>query len=272
MLPFAINHMTVPGLGYRDLFRLAKSLGCVGVELRNDLVRPLFDDEAPATVGDAARAQGLRIVGLSQVYPFNVWSRSIRDNVRALIANAKACRAETISLIPRNDGEGMADGERRENARQALAAIRPMLEDAGLTALVEPLGFPRTSSLGDKAETLALIDEVGGAGVFGLVHDTFHHYLAEGPLFPERTGIVHVSGVVIPGLAREEMADAHRGLVNDRDRLGNVDQIIALRRGGYVGPISVEAFSPAVHRMSDPGRALRETLDYMEMSVVAATA
>ncbi len=102
----------------------------------------------------------------------------------------------------------MAEGARQDNARRPLAAIRPMLEEAGMVALVEPLGFPLTSSISDKAETLALIDEVGGGAVFRLVHDTFHHFLAGGgELFPERTGIVHVSGVVDRSLALEEIDD-----------------------------------------------------------------
>ena len=273
MLPYTINHMTVPRLGYRELLELAVSLGCIGVELRNDLDRPLFDGDSPDAVRQAARDQGLRIVGLSQVYPFNAWSDAIRDEVQALIDNADACGAETISLIPRNDGTGMADGERQDNARRALSAVKPMLEDAGMVALVEPLGFPQTSSLSDKAETLALIEEVGGADIFRLVHDTFHHYLAGGgPLFPERTGIVHVSGVVDRSLALEEIADAHRILVDEGDRLGNVEQIIALRRGGYRGPISIEAFSPDVHELRDPSGALRATMEHMQSSVAAAAA
>jgi 2-keto-myo-inositol isomerase len=273
MLSFAINHMTVPRLGYRELFDLAESLGCIGVELRNDLDRPLFDGDAARTVSELARDHGIRIVGLSQVYPFNSWSEPIREEVALLIDTAEACGAETISLIPRNDGQGMSDGERQDNARRALDAIRPMLEAAGMVALVEPLGFPRTSSLSDKAETLALIDEVGGAEVFLLVHDTFHHYLSGGGrLFPARTGIVHVSGVIDRELALDEIADAHRILVDERDRLGNVEQIIDLRRGGYEGPISIEAFSPEVHAMKDPARALRETIEYIQTSVAAAAA
>ena len=273
MLPFAINHMTVPNLGYRDLFDLARSLGCIGVELRNDLARPLFDNEDPAAVRRAASEQGIRIVGLSQVYPFNSWTDAIRDEVATLIVDAKACGAETISLIPRNDGTGMADGARQENARRALAAVRPMLEQAGMVALVEPLGFPLTSSLSDKAETLAIIDDIGGGDVFRLVHDTFHHYLAgDGEVFPGRTGIVHVSGVIDRELALEEIADAHRVLVDDRDRLGNVEQIIALRRGGYAGPISIEAFSPEVHAMKDPESALRRTIEHLQTSVAAMAA
>ncbi len=273
MLPFAINHMTVPSIGYRDLFRLAKSLGCVGVELRNDLARPLFDGDDAGAVRSAARESGIRIVGLSQVYPFNFWTDAIRDEVRVLVDNAKACGAETISLIPRNDGIGMGDHERHDNARRALAAAKPMLEEAEMVALIEPLGFPLTSSLSDKAETLALIDEIGGGGVFKLVHDTFHHYLAGGgEVFPQRTGIVHVSGVIDRSLPLEEIADAHRILVDDRDRLGNVEQIIALRRAGYAGPISIEAFSPEVHALRDPERALRETIEHLNSSVAAAAA
>ncbi len=273
MLPFALNQMTAPRLGLEAFFALAASLGCVGVELRNDLGGLLFDGAAPEAVGARAAEAGLRIVGLSQVYPFNAWSDAVAGEVRALVDTAVACGAETICLIPRNDGQGMADGVRQENVREALAAIKPVLGDAGMTALVEPLGFPRTSSLADKAETLALIDAAGGAGVFRLVHDTFHHHLAGGgALFAERTGIVHVSGVTDPGPALEDIADAHRVLVDGADRLGTVAQIAALRRAGYAGPISIEAFSPEVHALADPEAALRETMRFIDTSVAKAGA
>ena len=50
--------------------------------------------------------KGLRLVGLSQVYPFNSWDDERDEAVQSLIATAKAAGAETISLIPRNDGTG----------------------------------------------------------------------------------------------------------------------------------------------------------------------
>ena len=273
MLPFAINHMTVPGLGTRELFGLARSLGCVGVELRNDLDRPLFDGDDGATVRDVARDHGLRILGLSQVQPFNAWSDAIRAEFMTLIANARACGAETISLIPRNDGHGLVEGERQENARRALAAAKPLLEKAGLVALVEPLGFPRTSSLSDKADTLALIDKIDGGRVFRLVHDTFHHDLAGGgAVFPHRIGIVHVSGVVDRSPSLDAITDSDRVLVDERDRLSTTAQIIALRRGGCTAPISIEAFSPEVQALPDPARALRDTMEYIQTSVAASAA
>lgn len=269
MLRFALNQMTLPARRYDDLFRLAEALGCVGVEIRNDLGRPVFDGATAADVKAAAARHGLRIVGLSQVYPFNDWSDAIAEEVRALIANAKACGAETISLIPRNDGALMGRPG-REGARTALAEIKPMLDEADLVALVEPLGFPRTSSLRHKAETIDLIESVGGAARYRLVHDTFHHFLSgDAELFPAWTGTVHVSGVTDHGLALDEIADVHRGLVDSGDRLGNAAQIAALIEGGWAGPISMEAFSPAVHAMDAPEAALRRSFDHLEREVAA---
>lgn len=263
----AINHMTVPGLRYDGLFALAKRLRCIGVELRNDLTQPLFNGDAPGIVAAKARDHGVRIVGLSQIYPFNDWSDARRADVDVLIQTASACGAETISLIPRNDGWGLGQGERIANLRLALREIAPMLAAAGMTALVEPLGF-ESSSLRSKAETIEVIESLGVARHYKLVHDTFHHHLAGGgPLFPEHTGIVHVSGVVDAGLAVSDMRDAHRALVDEADRLGNIAQIEALLAAGYAGPISYEAFSPAVHALSDPESALRCSIAFMNERV-----
>jgi 2-keto-myo-inositol isomerase len=269
MLSFALNQMTVPARRHGELMRLAASLGCVGVEIRNDLGRPVFDGASAVEVRAAAAASGQRIVGLSQVYPFNDWSVAIAAEVRTLIANAKACGAETISLIPRNDGSLLGEAG-VEGARTALAEILPMLQEADVVALVEPLGFPRTSSLRHKAETIALIDAVGGAGRYKIVHDTFHHFLShDAELYPEWTGIVHVSGVTDPGIAPEDFADADRVLVDADDRLGNAAQIATLLDAGWAGVISMEAFSPAVHGLADPETALRRSFDHLEREVAA---
>lgn len=265
----ALNQMTTPRLPYAAFLDLARSLGCIGVEVRNDLRRPLFDGIAPAEAGGMARDRGLRILGVSQVYPFNSYSDAIAAEVADLIAAAKAAGGETISLIPRNDGTGTADGERQANLARALAAVKPLLEAAGMVALVEPLGF-RRSSLRSKAELVAAIDALDGRGVFRLVHDTFHHTLAEGgPLFPELTGIVHLSGVVAP-LATDAMEDEHRVLVDANDRLGNVDQIAALLAAGYDGAFSYECFSPETHALTDPEGAIRASFEFLATGLRAA--
>ena len=271
-MQFALNHMTVPGLAYVAFLDLAAGLGCVGVEVRNDIAQPLFDAMDPTAAGQMARDRGLRLVGLSQVYPFNAWSAAVEAEVRALIATAKAAGAETISLIPRNDGEGIGNGERQANLRIALKEILPMLQEARLVALVEPLGF-LSSSLRSKAEAVETIEAVGGRGWFKLVHDTFHHRLADGgPIFPDYTGIVHISGVVDPDLTLAQMRDEHRVLVDEQDRLENLPQIAALRDAGYRGPISYECFSPRVHALADPAAALAASFDFIASRVGAKAA
>ena len=272
---FALNHMTAPKLDCRRFLDLAASLGCVGVELRNDLAdknlskAAFFDGQAPEAIGDYARSKGLRLLGLSEAYGFNSWDDAMRAKVQLLIDQAKASGAESISLIPRNDAPDWSDAERMAALRGAIAAILPMLDRADMVALIEPLGFT-SSSLRSKAETVKAIEAVGGTGRFKLVHDTFHHHLAGGgPIFPEHTGIVHVSGVVDPSLKVEEMQDGHRILVDARDRLSNIEQIRALTQAGYTGAFSYEPFSPLVHALADPEAAIGESFNFIRGVVFA---
>ena len=105
---FSLNHVSAPRFSTRHFIDLAAALGCVGVELRNDLRdkkltdQALFDGKAPASVKDYLREKGLRLLGLSEVYGFDKWSDGMRDKVVALIALARESGAETISLIPDN--------------------------------------------------------------------------------------------------------------------------------------------------------------------------
>uniref|UniRef100_A0A7C1NSK3 Xylose isomerase n=1 Tax=Agrobacterium albertimagni TaxID=147266 RepID=A0A7C1NSK3_9HYPH len=184
----------------------------------------------------------------------------MKSKVELLLAQAKESGAETISLIPSNDGAQETTETRLAGLRGSLAAIRPMLENAGIKALVEPLGFT-TSSLRLKREAVEAIAAVGGNHVFRLVHDTFHHHLAgEKDYFPKMTGIVHISGVVDPALRPVDMQDGHRILVYGNDRLGNIDQIEALSQRGYDGAYSYEPFAQSVQ--SDPNleSSLRESM------------
>ncbi|MEH7830392.1 TIM barrel protein [Gemmobacter denitrificans] len=263
MLKFALNHMTVAKASFRDMVALATSLGCVGVEARNDLPQPLFDGMRPEAARDILAASGLRLLALAEVKRFNDWSNDKATEALALMKIAKAAGAEAVSLIPRNDNLGMGNGERQATLRVALKALKPMLEDHGLVGLVEPLGF-ETCALRYKAEAVEAIEAVGGTGRFKLVHDTFHHTLADGgPIFADHTGIVHVSGVVDQTVSIADMRDPHRVLVTRGDRLGNIDQIAALRAAGWDGPISYEAFAPETHALANPAAALRASMDHI---------
>lgn len=263
MLAFALNHMTVAQLGFAQMVELAADLGCVGVELRNDLPQPLFDGLSPDVAGAMIRDRGLRLLALAEVKRFNDWSADKAAEAQALMGIAHAAGAEAVSLIPRNDNQGMGNGERQAALRVALKALKPMLEDHDLIGLVEPLGFD-ICALRHKSEAVEAIEAIGAAGRFRLVHDTFHHTLADnGPFFPEHTGIVHVSGVVNQQVTVAQMNDAHRVLVDETDRLGNVAQLDRLRAAGWAGPVSFEAFAPETHASADPRADLAASMTFI---------
>lgn len=272
MIHFALNHMTVARLSFRELVVLSRQLGCVGIEVRNDLPQPLFDGMDPAEAGAFIRDNGLRLLAVAEVKRFNDWSEDKAAEALALMKTARVAGAEAVSLIPRNDNLGMGNGERQANLRVALKALKPMLEDHGLVGLVEPLGF-EICALRYKAEAVEGIEAIGGKGCFKLVHDTFHHTLAHGgPLFPDHTGIVHVSGVVVQEIGIADMRDPHRVLVTAGDRLGNIEQIAALQATGWNGPVSFEAFSPEVHSSADPAAELVRSFDFIRSGLAARAA
>jgi 2-keto-myo-inositol isomerase len=126
---------------------------------------------------------------------FNDWSPAKAAEAEALMKIAVAAGAEAVSLIPRNDGVATDRAESRRVTETALRELLPMLRAHGLKAMVEPLGFA-VCSLRYKDVLAECIQAVGGKGTYFMVHDTFHHALAGfGPIYPELTGIIHVSGV-----------------------------------------------------------------------------
>ncbi|PYE31660.1 2-keto-myo-inositol isomerase [Rhizobium sp. PP-WC-1G-195] len=255
---FAINHITAPNLSLEDFFSAARRLGLTEVEIRND-IPDVVNTMDPADVKAAAEKAGVEIVSINALYPFNVWSGDLPAKALALVDYAAASGAKALVMCPLNDGTKVLF----DDLVAALSAMKPILQERGLTGLVEPLGFP-ISSLRTKAEALRAIDAAGGGDVYRLVHDTFHHHLAgETELFPSRTGLVHISGVVDPAVAVDDMLDAHRVLVDGADRLENVAQIKALIAAGFDGVFSFEPFAEEVHALTDPEAAVRESIAYV---------
>jgi 2-keto-myo-inositol isomerase len=111
MVARALNLMVAPKLNWIAFIELAKGLGCVGVEFRNDLPGDLFGGAAPHDVGAAASAADLRILALAEVRAFNDWSDAKRKEAAALVKVAKACGARWLVLS-------------RETTRRAWATTR----------------------------------------------------------------------------------------------------------------------------------------------------
>lgn len=263
---FAINHIAAPKLPLADFFAMCRRLGATEVEIRNDIPDVLGSID-PAEVRAEAARHGITILSVNALYPFNLWSGDLPARAVAMADYAQAAGAKALVMCPLNDGTEVAF----DDLVAALAAIGPILRDRGLTGLVEPLGFP-SCSLRRKSVAIEAIRAADGAGIYRLMHDTFHHHLAgETEFFPEWTGLVHISGVNDPAVAVADMLDAHRVLVDRADRLENIPQIKALLAAGYDGPFSFEPFATSVHDLADPEAAMKDSIGFVTSACVAST-
>ncbi len=269
-LSFALNHMVAPQLALADFFSLTRSLGLSRVEIRNDIAGKAILDGTPAeTVRGLAAEHGITIISINALQKFNHWSAERAKEAAALVEYCSSCGAEALVLVAANDGTRRGDNERVANATEALKGLKPMLKSAGITGLVECLGF-EACSLRRKSEAVAAIDAADGRDVFRLTHDTFHHHLAgEAALFPEMTGLIHISGVDDPALSVADMRDSHRVLVGPKDRLGNISQIKALRAAGYAGPLSFEPFAEELRTLADPAQAIGDSMNFIKAELGA---
>ena len=260
-MQLALNHMVAPNLGYEAFFDLAKALSFTAVEIRNDIATSLMDMASARKIRGWAEERGLTIASVNALQRFNQWNTTRAKEAEELAAYAGAVGTKALVLCPVNDTSfTLATAERLGGLREALKGLAPILKAHGLKGFVEPLGFVECS-LRLKAEAIAAIDDTGTADVFALVHDTFHHYVAgETALFPSRTGIVHISGVVDRAQTAATMRDPHRVLVDASDMIDNAGQIKALSAGGYAGVFSFEPFSAAVHNSTGIARDLKASL------------
>lgn len=272
-LRFVLNHMVAPALPPEAFFALARSLGCSAVEMRNDLDgNALADGTPPARLGEAAARAGVTILTINALQRFNDWNSARAAEAEDLARACADCGAAALILVPTNDGTGCAPDERRENLRRALAELTPILERHGILGYVEPLGFA-VSSLQLKSEAAAAIRDLGLTERCRITHDTFHHHLAgEAAIFPDLTGLVHISGVTDPGVAVADMRDSHRVLVTPGDRLDNLEQIARLRAAGVAAPLSFEPFAEAVHRAADIRADLAQSIDFIRAGLARPAA
>ena len=265
LLSFAINHMVAPRKSFAELVALAKALGLDQVEIRNDLKGvPISDGTPPERIREVAEAGGVRILSINALQRFNDWNEARTAEAEALARYAQGCGAEALVLCPVNDvSYRPPEDERQASLRQALRGLAPILASAGIIGLVEPLGFEE-SSLRLKADAVEAIDDLDLDDRFRLVHDTFHHYLAgEVRMFPDRTGLVHISGVDDASLPLSRIRDERRVLVGPDDILGNIGQIVALMEG-YSGPYSFEPFAASVHASRDIAGALEASMHLID--------
>jgi 2-keto-myo-inositol isomerase len=273
-LRFAINRISAPRLSFREFAAMSRRLGVEAIEIRNDLQGVEIVDGTPAAeIAAIARGHGLAIRSINALYPFDMFDAALEASAKSMVAYAQACGAQALVMCPLNTRQDTRDADRRHaDLVNALRRLKPLLDDAGLTGLVEPLGFAECA-LRRKSQAVRAFEEIGAGDTFRLVHDTFHHHLAgEDRFYPEWTGLVHISGVEDGALGVDDMRDAHRVLVGAADRLGNISQLRTLLAAGYAGYASFEPFAAEIAAAPDIEARLAASMAHLDEAVSAVAA
>ncbi|WP_248752152.1 TIM barrel protein [Pseudomonas sp. MWU15-20650] len=265
-LRFALNRMVAPNLALPDFIQLAVALQCDAIELRNDLAGKEIEFGTPADqVRQLCAEQGIKVLSINALYPFDVWNDERRAQAIKLATYARECGAQGLVMCPLNERDDSRDEARRAaGLRTALSELAPILREYGILGFIEPLGFEECA-LRRKRVAVDAIQSIGGLDVFRLVHDTFHHHLAgEHEFFPELTGLVHISGVEDAEAPLNAIRDGHRVLVGEGDILGNAAQIDTLLSTDYSGYLSFEPFAESVHALADIQQAVGASIAHLQ--------
>jgi 2-keto-myo-inositol isomerase len=275
---FGVNRMVAPKMPLVQFLDLVPRTGARGVELRNDLPGfDVIDSLSGSEVRDMLAARGLTVLTINAVQHFNF--PSLRDDaiseLRRLVGYAGKLGNPAIILCPHNaTDDTRSAAQKHTDTESALRAISPILEDAGIIGLVEPLGFPECS-LRSPVVAAEIIGRVGSPAL-RLTIDTFHYAVAgmipaqlgTAAIPVEAIGFVHLSGVTAAGPV-ELFRDPDRVYIDDGDRVRNVETLRALLAAGYSGAASFEPFSAAVH-WDEPAKivnAITESMAYLDAAV-----
>lgn len=269
---FGVNRMVAPRIPLRDFLSIPGIVGATGVELRNDLEGfDVLDDMSPAEVTERLARDGARVLTINAVQHFNLPDAfaDAATELRRLVGYASALGRCAVVLCPHNaNDDARSDGAKRADTIEGLRRLAPILEEAGVTGLVEPLGFPE-SSLRSPFVAADIIDAVG-SDAYRITLDTFHFAVAGFSSdaitadVARLVGLVHVSGVTAAGPVAA-FRDPDRVYVDRDDRVENVATVRTLLAHGYRGPVSFEPFSPTVHAPDVDGvaSALRASIDFL---------
>ena len=262
-MKISINHSICPSLSYENFFKLAKDLEIPNVEIRNDLLNLNFDLKAINEISDLKEKYKINVISINALQKFNIWNKERKDELLFLCNAAKKINCKGIVLVPLNSGKYYEEDQRLSLLKNSLNEIGFILSDYAIKGYVEPLGF-KSSSLRYKSDVIDLLDTIENKSKFSLVHDTFHHTVAEDKsIYVEHTSIVHISGV--KNLLEESynFTDEMRELIDESDRIKNVEQINFFLKNKFNGFFSIEPFSEKIQESKNHLQLIKETLKFI---------
>ena len=195
---FALNHMAAPRLRPRPSSRWPR----LGMTASRSATT------SPATPSSTARRRrAIRRAGRGGRRARS--SRSTRCSASTTGRGARPRGGGARRLCPglRRRGAGAGADQRRQPAAASGRLLRVALEGAEADPRARRLpgwssrSASRSARCAEVARRSRRSTRSAARDAFRLVHDTFHHHLAgEAAIFPELTGLVHISGVDDPAL------------------------------------------------------------------------
>jgi len=138
-----------------------------------------------------------------------------RDSIKA----ARQLEVSTLLCTTGNERQGISRAEHRRHVVSKLKAIAPLLEDAGMTAVLEPLNILVDHAgyyLGTTEEGLQIVDEVDSPRV-KLLFDIYHQQISEGNVIRNLTEniakIGHVHAADNPGRNEPGTGELNYGVI-----------------------------------------------------------
>lgn len=273
---FALNRILAPHLSLKEFIDTALSVGVSTIELRNDLPgKEIIDNYTPQEVRKLCRDAEVSILTINAVQKFNLEAerKAVLEELKKLLDLAQEIGCSALVLCPNNDPADTRTPSRiRQETVEALQELGHLFQSAGITGLVEPLGF-QISSLSSAREALEMIHSARFP-CYKLLLDTFHHYLGPdtvedlGARIPvSEIGLIHVSGVE-DSLPKEAFRDEHRVFPTPADRMNSKGQVLRLVEKGYKGCVSFEPFSSRVQNLplETLKQAIKESIEYLRQS------
>ena len=171
--------------------------------------------------------------------------------VRESIAVAKELHAPTLILTVGNERNDIPHVEQHANVVLALKKAAPLLEDAGIQLVVEPLNVLANHMgymLPSSYEAFGIVEEVGSSAI-RVLYDIYHQQITEGNLIPtirKNIGLIgHFHVADVPG--RHEPGT---GEINYRNVFRAIDEL------GYQRVVGLE-YSPT----KDSAATVREVME-----------
>lgn len=237
-------------IGFSDAIREVAKLGYDAVETYN--WRELDIDEVKSTLDEC----GVELLSICTT-EFRLTSPEHRDafidGVRESCKAAKRLGAgKMITQVGADTGAPRE--EQHASIVAGLKAAAPILEENGITLMIEPLntyvnhpGYYLTSS----AEAFEIIREVGSPCV-KVIFDIYHQQVMEGNIIPNITSnlelIAHLHGAGHPGRHDMQYGESNYRVIID-----------AVERAGYTGALGLE-YKPLL----DPLESLKAAKELFE--------